>query len=170
MSFKVFMSYESQKMDQNSEDHNLGTTRENQHFSMIHYENRLQTFSNWPFNDLKRQVKCTAEAMAKSGFYCPNPDEEPDTVCCFLCMKTLDGWEKSDIPDEEHARKQKDACLFLNMKERTDKLMSIGEILQLKKIQHLVWNMNKTADAVNYFLTLTKKFSELERRTVELLS
>ena len=120
------------------------------HFSMIDYDLRLKTFSKWPFNRLKRQVKCTAEAMAKSGFYCPNPNIEPDTACCFLCMKTLDGWEKSDVPDEEHRRNQ-NSCHFLDMEEREFRNMTVDDIFQLKKMQYLTWIKNNNEQQKEHF-------------------
>ncbi|KAK9322659.1 hypothetical protein V1517DRAFT_322821 [Lipomyces orientalis] len=40
--------------------------------------------------------------MAKAGFiYNPSP-KSPDNVTCFLCEKSLDGWNKGDDPKLEH--------------------------------------------------------------------
>ncbi|KAJ8101381.1 hypothetical protein POJ06DRAFT_95752 [Lipomyces tetrasporus] len=40
--------------------------------------------------------------MAKAGFiYNPSP-KSPDNVTCFLCDKSLDGWNKGDDPKLEH--------------------------------------------------------------------
>ncbi|KAK9374846.1 uncharacterized protein V1513DRAFT_464344 [Lipomyces chichibuensis] len=40
--------------------------------------------------------------MAKAGFiYNPSP-QSPDNVTCFLCDKSLDGWNKGDDPKIEH--------------------------------------------------------------------
>ncbi|EFQ32131.1 AT hook domain-containing protein [Colletotrichum graminicola] len=42
--------------------------------------------------------------LAKAGFvWRPFPDN-PDNVACFLCNKSLDGWEEGDRPLEEHLK------------------------------------------------------------------
>jgi len=155
-------------MDSDSNDHNDASleSRKQMHFSMIDYECRLKTFKNWPFNgSKKKKIKCTAEAMAESGFYCPNPTDEPDTVCCFLCMRTLDGWEETDVPDEEHARKQKDICPYLGMKRNggVDK-MSPEEVNSLKEMQRHLWSLNNPEDKIdNYFSSLVEKFEKVNK-------
>uniref|UniRef100_A0A3B1ING2 Baculoviral IAP repeat containing 5b n=1 Tax=Astyanax mexicanus TaxID=7994 RepID=A0A3B1ING2_ASTMX len=78
---------------------------------MYSFERRLQTFSDWPFRE---DCQCTPEQMAKAGFvHCPS-ENEPDVVCCFYCLKELEGWEPEDVPSE-HARRSPD-CAFLQMK------------------------------------------------------
>ncbi|KAL0930490.1 chromosome segregation protein BIR1 [Colletotrichum truncatum] len=45
-----------------------------------------------------------AEDLARAGFvWLPFPDN-PDNVACFLCNKSLDGWEEGDKPLEEHIK------------------------------------------------------------------
>lgn len=75
---------------------------------MIMEEARLKTFTNWP---LKESVTCNAKKMAEAGFYCIDPEENPDSVQCFLCKKQLDGWEEQDDPWVEHINHAK-YCLF----------------------------------------------------------
>lgn len=58
-------------------------------FRLSIYAYRLSTLSNWPYDG---NSLCTAEKMAKSGFYRPNPNN-PTTTQCFVCMKELEGWE-----------------------------------------------------------------------------
>jgi len=147
-----FGSSEANQADQSSSENAINKEK---HFSMIDFKLRRETFSNWPFNGLKR-LKCTADAMARSGFYCPNPLDEPDTVCCFLCMKTLDGWEKSDVPDEEHGRNHENACLFLTFKERDSSKMTLADIICLKKQQHIIWNRVNSEER-KYFTQLKGK-------------
>jgi hypothetical protein len=36
--------------------------------------------------------------MAKAGFVHCQDENEPDVVKCFICYKTLDGWEPDDDP------------------------------------------------------------------------
>jgi hypothetical protein len=46
--------------------------------------------------------------LAKAGFfYYPN-QVNPDNVACFLCRKSLDGWEKGDDPLVEHLKHSPD--------------------------------------------------------------
>jgi len=40
--------------------------------------------------------------LAKSGFFYHPLQTSPDNVACFLCHKSLDGWEKHDDPLVEH--------------------------------------------------------------------
>jgi hypothetical protein len=37
-----------------------------------------------------------------AGFYYRPTATEPDNVTCFLCKKSLDGWEATDNPATEH--------------------------------------------------------------------
>ncbi|XP_066529071.1 baculoviral IAP repeat-containing protein 5b [Hoplias malabaricus] len=94
---------------------------------MYSYEKRLQTFSDWPFRE---DCQCTPELMAKAGFvHCPS-ENEPDVVCCFYCLKELEGWEPEDIPWSEHAKRSPN-CAFLQMKP-WDELTAI-EFFQLER-------------------------------------
>ncbi|KAK4152324.1 hypothetical protein C8A00DRAFT_34964, partial [Chaetomidium leptoderma] len=43
-------------------------------------------------------------ALAKAGFFFQPHPKNPDNVVCFLCNKSLDGWEETDNPLEEHLR------------------------------------------------------------------
>ncbi|KAG9340263.1 hypothetical protein JZ751_021706 [Albula glossodonta] len=91
---------------------------------MYSYENRLQTFTDWPFLE---DCKCTPEQvngllphvddlMAKAGFiHCPS-ENEPDVACCFFCLKELEGWEPSDNPWSEHIKRSPN-CGFLVLKK-----------------------------------------------------
>ncbi|KAK2070540.1 hypothetical protein P8C59_005025 [Phyllachora maydis] len=87
------------------------------------YENRLASFKgpqpvgkrrasnassrasktlHWPHNGL------SPVDLAKAGFvFRPLPDN-PDNVVCFLCHKSLDGWEEQDSPLVEHLRHSPD--------------------------------------------------------------
>lgn len=42
--------------------------------------------------------------LAKAGFVWRPFPENPDNVACFLCNKSLDGWEEGDKPLEEHLK------------------------------------------------------------------
>nr|ACO11057.1 Baculoviral IAP repeat-containing protein 5 [Caligus rogercresseyi] len=75
------------------------------------YEERLKSFGKtWPFKE--ESSPCSPAEMAASGFYFVGNRKEPDLVRCFYCLRELDGWEPSDIPQEEHARKK---CSFMEL-------------------------------------------------------
>ncbi|KAH8592879.1 hypothetical protein B0O99DRAFT_223344 [Bisporella sp. PMI_857] len=42
------------------------------------------------------------EKLAKAGFFYHPLPANPDNVICFLCHRSLDGWEKGDDPLKEH--------------------------------------------------------------------
>ncbi|KAM4668333.1 baculoviral IAP repeat-containing protein 5.1-like [Amazona ochrocephala] len=84
---------------------------------MYEYENRLKTFTNWPF---KENCKCSPENMAKAGFiHCPD-ENEPDVVKCFFCLIELEGWEPNDDPWKEHMKHYN--CGFLSLTKPFDDL------------------------------------------------
>ncbi|KAK3987194.1 hypothetical protein QBC44DRAFT_128143 [Cladorrhinum sp. PSN332] len=78
------------------------------------YENRLASFQiphpiensgpgkpkvlTWPHKTL------SPVAFAKAGFFFEPYPKSPDNVVCFLCDKSLDGWEEHDNPLEEHLK------------------------------------------------------------------
>ncbi|XP_068805649.1 baculoviral IAP repeat-containing protein 5.1-like [Struthio camelus] len=84
---------------------------------MYEYENRIKTFTNWPFME---NCKCTPANMAKAGFvHCPNANE-PDVVKCFFCLIELEGWEPNDDPWVEHSKRH--SCGFLSLSKHFDDL------------------------------------------------
>lgn len=46
----------------------------------------------------------TPEALAKAGFYYKPQGAGSDNVVCYLCERSLDGWEADDNPVQEHLR------------------------------------------------------------------
>jgi len=42
--------------------------------------------------------------LAEAGFFFEPSPETDDNVTCFLCKKSLDGWEPGDNPVAEHYR------------------------------------------------------------------
>ncbi|XP_053560979.1 baculoviral IAP repeat-containing protein 5.1-like [Bombina bombina] len=94
---------------------------------MYDYNNRLKTFSDWPFTE---NCKCTPENMAKAGFvHCPS-ENEPDIACCFFCLKELEGWEPDDDPWTEHFKRSAN-CGFLSLSKSFDDL-TMEECLRLE--------------------------------------
>ncbi|XP_069104702.1 baculoviral IAP repeat-containing protein 5-like [Argopecten irradians] len=79
-------------------------------------EDRLKSFKKWPF----KTGSCSPSKMAAAGFYhCPTK-EAPDACKCFVCFKELEGWEKGDIPWEEH-QKHSSSCQYLNLDKPLEK-------------------------------------------------
>lgn len=70
--------------------------------------------------------------MAKAGFYFTGSKKEPDAVQCFLCEKSLDGWEPDDDPWAEHLRHSSN-CEFAKLQKPEDDLM-YPELLQIKNV------------------------------------
>ncbi|XP_064643089.1 baculoviral IAP repeat-containing protein 5-like [Lineus longissimus] len=88
-------------------------------------EKRLETFKSWPFEE---NCFCTAEKMAEAGFIHCQDDNEPDVVKCFICYKTLDGWEPEDDPWDEHKR-HAPQCGFVKL---NNKELTVEDILKLE--------------------------------------
>ncbi|KAJ1657176.1 hypothetical protein IWQ61_003379 [Dispira simplex] len=72
--------------------------------NMQTFENRVNSFSKakWPWPHPINTFFATPETLAKAGFYFNPQPLSQDAVQCFLCNKSLDGWEHSDDPFEEH--------------------------------------------------------------------
>ncbi|RXN02183.1 Baculoviral IAP repeat-containing protein 5.2-B [Acipenser ruthenus] len=95
---------------------------------MYHLENRLKTYSGWPFTE---GCVCTPENMAKAGFiHCPT-ENSPDVAQCFFCYKELEGWEPDDVPEQEHQR-HSPACHFIALKKPVEEL-TLEELMKLQK-------------------------------------
>lgn len=52
--------------------------------------------------------RANSHQLAKAGFVWRPFPENPDNVACFLCNKSLDGWEEGDHPLEEHIKHSTD--------------------------------------------------------------
>ena len=74
--------------------------------SMMFYEDRLITFEFWP-----KQLLPNKFNLAKAGFYYMG---QRDECICFSCGQKLGGWERTNIPLDEHL-KWSPNCIFLKM-------------------------------------------------------
>ncbi|XP_070596213.1 baculoviral IAP repeat-containing protein 5 [Erythrolamprus reginae] len=133
-------------------------------FELFLKENRLATFTEWPFAS---DSCCTADKMAEAGFiHCPVEDAF-DVARCFICLKELEGWDPEDDPMEEH-RKHSPKCAFLALKKDILEL-TVQEFMKLrkewmnnileKKIQSIITNLEKHAKGISeeiYNLRLSK--------------
>ncbi|XP_048843900.1 baculoviral IAP repeat-containing protein 5a [Brienomyrus brachyistius] len=95
---------------------------------MYFYENRLKTYSGWPFED---GCACTSENMARAGFIHTPSENSPDTAQCFFCLKELEGWEPEDDPVKEH-KAHSPACSFITLKKSVNEL-TVEEVIRLQK-------------------------------------
>ncbi|KAL1943940.1 hypothetical protein VTO73DRAFT_3758 [Trametes versicolor] len=54
--------------------------------------------------------KATPTSLAEAGFYHDPSSSAPDNVTCFMCKKSLCGWEPEDDPFEIHYEKCSEVC------------------------------------------------------------
>ncbi|XP_067860108.1 baculoviral IAP repeat-containing protein 5a [Heptranchias perlo] len=99
-----------------------------QHRKFYFFQERLDTFKNWPFvND----CVCTPENMAAAGFIHTPSENGPDVVQCFFCYKELEGWEPQDEPLVEH-QNHSSKCAFIALKKKFEHLTA-DEFVKLDK-------------------------------------
>ncbi|CAH8621915.1 unnamed protein product [Schistosoma rodhaini] len=150
-------------------------------FRLSNYSYRLSTLSNWPYDG---NSLCTAEKMAKSGFYRPNPSN-PTTTQCFVCMKELEGWEPDDDPDKEH-KSHSPKCPFLKSKQYEQMTYEEGLAMDveryctyLSKILSDQYDVQKVQKAFKMFTEIVlsklpkrnkKRKSNLSKRTNSIMS
>ncbi|KAI9578333.1 baculoviral IAP repeat-containing protein 5 [Glossina fuscipes] len=87
-------------------------------------KHRIDSYKKWPFND---NFPCSVVKMAEAGFFWSGNDKENDTATCFVCQKTLHGWESTDNPWKEHA-KHAPQCQFVKY-GRKEKDLLLEEFL-----------------------------------------
>ncbi|VDK83397.1 unnamed protein product [Litomosoides sigmodontis] len=94
----------------------------------IFCNNRLKSFTEnaWPH---QQSVNLSAEKMAQAGFFFDPDDENVDGVSCPFCLKSLTGWEDTDDPLAEHA-KRKDICYFARL-GKDEKEWTVEDFLRL---------------------------------------
>ncbi|KAJ7984670.1 hypothetical protein DPEC_G00357160, partial [Dallia pectoralis] len=102
-----------------------------EHTKMYFYENRLQTYVGWPFEE---GCACTPENMAKAGFIHTPTENSPDIAMCFFCLKELEGWEPEDVPEKEH-KSHSPSCHFISLKKSVNEL-TVEDFLKLQKEKH----------------------------------
>ncbi|EUC55375.1 inhibitor of apoptosis domain protein [Rhizoctonia solani AG-3 Rhs1AP] len=75
-------------------------------YNNLTLDSRLKSFTKskskaWPHNS---SYKATPDTLARAGFvFTPDTTRKSDRVTCFVCGKTLGGWEPEDDPFKEHA-------------------------------------------------------------------
>ncbi|XP_039956043.1 baculoviral IAP repeat-containing protein 5.2-B [Bactrocera tryoni] len=126
-------------------------------FGNMMEKNRLKSFKKWPFDE---SSACSAKKMAEAGFYWSGNDREPDTVTCYICNKTLDGWERSDDPWKEHA-KHAPQCSFVKC-GRKEAELTVQEFINICNVAlkaRLDQNLNRTLEEF-------RKYAEKEKERI----
>ncbi|KAH7313017.1 hypothetical protein BKA65DRAFT_150373 [Rhexocercosporidium sp. MPI-PUGE-AT-0058] len=74
----------------------------------------------WPHKFL------SGEELAKAGFFYHPLQTNPDNVACFLCHRSLDGWEEDDDPLAEHLKHSPDCgWAIVATIEKQDGILSV---------------------------------------------
>ena len=73
---------------------------------LLFYENRLETFQNWPM-----QISPDKFSLAKAGLYYTG---QSDIVKCFACGVRLHQWLTNDTALAEY-QKWSRGCIYLRM-------------------------------------------------------
>ncbi|XP_034114595.1 baculoviral IAP repeat-containing protein 5 [Drosophila nasuta] len=89
-------------------------------------KSRVDSFKDWPFPS---NSTCSIAKMAEAGFYWTGTKRENDTATCFVCGKTLDGWESDDDPWKEHL-KHAPQCEFVKL-SCPEKDMTVDQFLKI---------------------------------------
>ncbi|KAH8340637.1 hypothetical protein KR059_003169 [Drosophila kikkawai] len=89
-------------------------------------KHRVESFKDWPFPETST---CSISKMAEAGFYWTGTKRENDTATCFVCGKTLDGWESEDEPWKEHL-KHAPQCEFVKV-GCAEKELTVTQFLEI---------------------------------------
>ncbi|KAH8360102.1 hypothetical protein KR093_010808 [Drosophila rubida] len=100
-------------------------------------KSRVESFKDWPFPDsstcsiakASNKWNIDHKFMAEAGFYWTGTKRENDTATCFVCGKTLDGWESDDDPWKEHL-KHAPQCEFVKL-GCPEKDMTVDQFLKI---------------------------------------
>lgn len=68
--------------------------------------------------------------LAEAGFIFCGSTQEPDSVKCFFCLKSLDCWEEEDDPWAEH-NKHSPHCTFAKM-NKPEKAFTFSEFIDIR--------------------------------------
>ncbi|KAH9221287.1 hypothetical protein DL95DRAFT_519313 [Leptodontidium sp. 2 PMI_412] len=83
----------------------------------------------WPHKFL------SGDELAKAGFFYHPLQTNPDNVACFLCHRSLDGWEEDDDPLAEHLKHSPDCgWAIVATIEKQDGVLSVEYPLSLTMI------------------------------------
>lgn len=63
----------------------------------------------WPH---PASFKATPDSLAEAGFYFNPSSDSPDCATCYMCNKSIVGWEHDDDPFAIHYEKCQDRCAW----------------------------------------------------------
>ncbi|KAH9941315.1 uncharacterized protein BXZ73DRAFT_88456 [Epithele typhae] len=63
----------------------------------------------WPHPS---SFKATPDSLAEAGFYYNPGSDSPDCATCYMCNKSIDGWEPEDDPFAIHYEKCQETCAW----------------------------------------------------------
>ena len=96
---------------------------------MAVYQRRLDTFKgNWKYENDKDAI-CTAEKLARAGFYYTEEAPGSDAARCYVCQHEL-LWDPHDEPWDEHSAHRPDCQLVINGKQDENEF-TVFEQLQI---------------------------------------
>lgn len=81
--------------------------------------------------------------LARAGFYFQPWPDNPDNVVCFLCHKSMDGWEEGDDPLEEHLKHSSQCGWAIT----TAIEVGMGQYAQLHPAEHTMMEARKATFA-----------------------
>lgn len=87
--------------------------------------------------------------MAEAGFVYTGNTKDPDSVQCFFCGKSLDGWEIDDDPRNEHI-KHAPNCHYAQLQDDTPiiQLLSVWEEYTKKLVDRFHEKMSNKLDVL----------------------
>ncbi|XP_078258021.1 baculoviral IAP repeat-containing protein 5a [Rhinoraja longicauda] len=129
-----------------------------QYRKYYHFQERLDTFKNWPF---LAGCGCTPENMAAAGFIHTPSENSPDVAQCFYCFKELEGWEPEDVPLVEHKNHSR-KCAFIALKKKIEHLTT-EEFMKLDKERVKNIMRKQVAESIESF----KKEAKVARKAIE---
>ncbi|XP_075170475.1 baculoviral IAP repeat containing deterin [Haematobia irritans] len=123
-------------------------------------KHRIDSFKKWPYDET---TECSITKMAQAGFYWSGNKNDEDTVTCFVCGKTLHGWDPTDDPWTEHA-KHAPQCQFVKYRHKEADL-TVEEFLNIFSTV----GMNKLQKDINAMKNsfLSRSSSEMEKFLME---
>ena len=69
--------------------------------------------------------------MAEAGFYFVGTESDPDLARCYWCRRELGGWEPTDDPWSEHARRP---CPFIEARQAAkDSALTMQQMCKLEQ-------------------------------------
>jgi hypothetical protein len=119
---------------------------------MEFYSNRFKSFTNgdikWPHKI--KGWRATPETLAKAGFYFDPEEDDVDSTTCYMCKKTLCGWEKTDDPLTEHSRDKKCPLIILYRKLSSDRVLERNRLMTFNFFDHFL-NKNLAKNGFIYY-------------------